>query len=98
MLGVISHYDDAVKSCLEKRLAHDANLAGLVRIEFTIADTGHVTAFGVKSSMMNSPAVDSVERCLTAAVLRWEFPRSQGGGHVVVTYPVIQKSAPPGPG
>jgi hypothetical protein len=39
--------------------------------------------------MNNVPA----EQCIAAAVRRWEFPKPQGGGIVVVTYPFVLKSA-----
>ena len=40
----------------------------------------------VQSSTVNSP---SVEQCIAGAVRRWEFPKPQGGGIVIVTYPFV---------
>jgi hypothetical protein len=39
---------------------------------------------------MNNP---NVEQCIAQAVRRWEFPKPQGGGIVIVSYPFVLKSA-----
>jgi len=79
-----------VKFCYERELVKSPNLMGRVMVQFTISAQGSVLASLVQSSTMNNvPA----EQCIAAAVRRWEFPKPQGGGIVVVTYPFVLKSA-----
>jgi len=59
-------------------------------VQFTIAGLGNVIASMVQASTVNSPPV---EQCIAQAVRRWEFPKPQGGGIVVVTYPFVLKAA-----
>jgi hypothetical protein len=59
-------------------------------VQFTIAGTGQVIASMVQSSTLNNGAV---EQCIAQAVRRWEFPKPQGGGIVVVTYPFVLKAS-----
>jgi TonB family protein len=87
---IIRRHINEVKFCYEKELTRQANLMGRVMIQFTIAGTGNVIASIVQSSTMNSPPV---EQCIAAAVRRWEFPKPQGGGIVVVTYPFVLKAS-----
>ena len=54
------------------------------------AGTGQVVASLVQSSTLNSMPV---EQCIAQAVRRWEFPKPQGGGIVVVTYPFVLKAS-----
>ena len=58
--------------------------------QFTISGTGQVLASVVQSSTMNNP---TVEQCVAQAVRRWEFPKPEGGGIVIVSYPFVLKAA-----
>ena len=79
-----------MKFCYERELVKSPNLMGRVMVQFTISAQGSVLDSHVQSSTMNNvPA----EQCIAAAVRRWEFPKPQGGGIVVVTYPFVLKSA-----
>ena len=71
-------------------MVRNAGLVGRVMIQFTIAGTGQVIASMVQSSTLNS---QPVEQCIAQAVRRWEFPKPQGGGIVVVTYPFVLKAS-----
>ena len=79
-----------MKFCYEKELARAPDLYGRVIVQFTIAGTGAVVASIVQSSTMNNA---TVEQCIAGAVKRWEFPKPQGGGIVIVSYPFILKAA-----
>ncbi len=87
---IIRRHINEVKFCYEKELTKNPNLVGRVMIQFTIAGTGQVIASIVQSSTMNNPPA---EQCIAGAVRRWEFPKPNGGGIVVVTYPFVMKAA-----
>lgn len=87
---VIRRHINEVKFCYEKELTKNPDLYGRVMVQFTIAGTGAVVASVVQQSTMNNPPVDE---CIAGAVRRWEFPKPQGGGIVVVSYPFVLKSA-----
>jgi outer membrane biosynthesis protein TonB len=87
---VIRRHINEVKFCYEKELTKNPDLYGRVMVQFTIAGTGAVVASVVQQSTMNNPSVDE---CIAGSVRRWEFPKPQGGGIVVVSYPFVLKSA-----
>ena len=87
---IIRRHINEVKFCYEKDLASKPDLFGRVIIQFTISGSGQVVASVVQQSTMNSP---STEQCIAAAVRRWEFPKPQGGGIVIVSYPFVLKAA-----
>ncbi len=87
---IIRRHINEVKFCYEKELTKNQNLYGRVIIQFTIAGTGQVVASLVQQSTMNNPPV---EQCIAGALRRWEFPKPNGGGIVIVSYPFVLKSA-----
>jgi FHA domain-containing protein len=87
---VIRRHINEVKYCYEKELTANPDLTGRVSIQFTISGTGQVVASVVQSSDMKNP---SVEQCIAQAVRRWLFPKPEGGGIVIVTYPFLLKAA-----
>jgi hypothetical protein len=89
---VIRHHLNEVKFCYEKELMKNQELYGRVVTEFTIAGNGTVLASVVQSSTLANPPV---EQCIAGAVRRWGFPKPEGGGIVVVSYPFMLKSASP---
>ena len=86
---VIGGKINEVKWCYEKELRTHPDLAGRVFVQFTIEADGHVSSSVVQSSTMND---QPAEQCIAAAVHRWEFPKPEGGGKVVVSYPFVLKS------
>jgi len=87
---IIRRHINEVKFCYEKELMKKADLFGRVMIQFTISGTGQVVASVVQNSTVNNPGV---EQCIAGAVRRWEFPKPQGGGIVIVSYPFVLKAA-----
>jgi TonB family protein len=87
---IIRRHLNEVRFCYEKELMHKQDLYGRVMIQFTISGTGQVVASVVQNSTMNNP---NVEQCIAQAVRRWEFPKPQGGGIVIVSYPFVLKAA-----
>jgi hypothetical protein len=87
---IIRRHLNEVKFCYEKELLKKSDLYGRIMIQFTIAGTGSVVASVVQNSTMNN---SEVEQCIAGAVRRWEFPKPQGGGIVIVSYPFVLKAA-----
>ena len=87
---IIRRHMNEVKFCYEQELMKKPDLYGRVMIQFTIAASGPVVASVVQNSTMSNP---SVEQCIAQAVRRWEFPKPQGGGIVIVSYPFVLKPA-----
>ena len=87
---IIRRHLNEVKFCYERELMKKSDLYGRIMIQFTISGTGQVVASVVQNSTMNNP---EVEQCIAGAVRRWEFPKPQGGGIVIVSYPFVLKAA-----
>ena len=84
------HLND-VKLCYEQAMLRVPDLAGRIMVQFVITPTGDVNQADAQDSTM---ADQLVEDCITAAVKRWQFPKPDGGGIVIVSYPFVLKSAP----
>ncbi|MBW2734392.1 MAG: TonB family protein [Deltaproteobacteria bacterium] len=78
------------KYCYTRSLQQNAKLQGRVVVKFIIAGTGQVTLSKVQRSTMGHA---STEQCLAQAMRRITFPKPQGGGIVVVSYPFVFRSA-----
>lgn len=90
---VIRAHLGQVRSCYEKSLLHQPTLAGKLVVRFVIDAEGAVTeAADVSTPAFPEPEVPD---CITARVKTWRFPKPQGGGVVVVTYPFIFEPAAP---
>lgn len=86
--GVVRRHWNELKSCYEKELNKDPNLAGKVAMSFVIGSTGDVSEARVaETSLNNAPA----EACMVQNALRWKFPVPRDG-RVEVTYPFIFQS------
>ncbi|ATB37138.1 hypothetical protein CYFUS_002559 [Cystobacter fuscus] len=87
---VIQRNRGQIRFCYESLLNRFPKLGGKVAIRFTIATEGNV----VTSSVAQSTAGNSeLEQCVSGRVRSWTFPKPQGGGSVVVTYPFIFKAS-----
>jgi pSer/pThr/pTyr-binding forkhead associated (FHA) protein len=81
---VIRKHRREISFCYEQQLQKNKNLAGRIKVKFTISGTGDVIAAMVRSSTLKNRAV---ENCVTSKIRRWVFPEPKGGGIVVVNYP-----------
>jgi len=81
---VVRAHINEVRHCYNQGLVRDPNLRGRVAIQFSIGGLGTVLAASVQESSITDPEVG---RCIAQAVRRWKFPRPEGGGAVLVTYP-----------
>ena len=59
---------------------------GRVAVQFTIGGTGKVPSAVVQETTMKDAGVGN---CIAQAVRRWTFPKPEGGGSVIVTYPFV---------
>jgi TonB family protein len=83
---IIRRHINEVKYCYEQELTQRPDLGGRILVRFTIAASGQVIA----SDLQNSTVGDArVERCIVAAVHRWEFPKPLDGGLLQVSYPFV---------
>jgi TonB family protein len=87
---VIRSHIKEVKFCYEQELLRKPDLYGRVTIQFTITPMGSVSSSAVQGSTMGN---SKVEQCIARAVQRWEFPKPQGGGIVIVAYPFVLKAS-----
>ncbi|MBW1880044.1 MAG: energy transducer TonB, partial [Deltaproteobacteria bacterium] len=83
---VIRSHVSGIRACYERVLADIPGLEGRVVIRFVIGADGNVTAAAVEESTLNNSAV---EACVVAQFRRMKFPEPEGGGVVVVNYPLV---------
>ena len=83
---IIRRHINEVRFCYEQALSIQAKLGGRILVKFMIASNGQVLSSVVESSTLGNARV---EGCTAQAVRRWEFPRPEGGGLVMVTYPFV---------
>lgn len=86
---VVRAHINEVRGCYNQGLVRDPNLKGRVSVQFTIGPTGNVPVAVVQESSIKD---NSVAQCIAKAVKRWKFPKPDGGGNVVVTYPFVLES------
>ncbi|MEZ4453857.1 MAG: AgmX/PglI C-terminal domain-containing protein [Nannocystaceae bacterium] len=86
---IVRAHINEVRHCYNQALVHDPLLRGRVAIQFSIGAGGDVLAANPSESSVKDPTVG---RCIAQAVRRWKFPKPQGGGSVIVTYPFVLES------
>ena len=87
---VIKQHLAQIRYCYEKELVRAPGLFGKVGTQFTIAANGLVQAASVTETTLKN---SEVERCITAKIRTWKFPKPKGGGVVIVKYPFIFKTS-----
>jgi TonB family protein len=89
---LIARHRNEVRACYETALQKDHALSGRVELQLTIAPSGRVTAADIGKSDLGG----DVGACIAHAARRWEFPRAEGGGGTIITYPYrFTPAAPP---
>jgi TonB family protein len=81
---IVRTHLNEIRYCYEQSLIRRPSLTGRVVVQFTIAPTGRVIASVLQSSTIAEPALNS---CVVQATRRWEYPRPDGGGLAIVSYP-----------
>ena len=83
---IVRAHINEVRYCYNQALARDPNAKGRVAVQFTIGGTGKVPSAVVQETTMKDAGVGN---CIAQAVRRWTFPKPEGGGSVIVTYPFV---------
>jgi TonB family protein len=83
---IIRRHINEVRFCYEKELAAHRDLGGRMVVQFNIAPTGQVLSSVLQSSTLGNVRVES---CTVQAVHRWDFPKPNGGGMTMVSYPFV---------
>jgi TonB family protein len=79
------------KRCYEVQLKTKPKLEGTIIPRFTIGDRGTVTDASIASTSMNDP---EVEACVLSVVRELQFPPTQRGRTMVISYPLKFGSEP----
>ena len=83
---IVRAHHNEVRHCYNQGLIGDPGLAGRVVIQFVIDALGQVAVAMVEKSELPD---ETVGQCITKAVKRWRFPKTEGGKPVVVHYPFV---------
>ncbi len=73
-----------IRYCYQVALQHEPDLAGSLVVAFTIAGDGSVSRAAIKRDGLGS---DAVAQCVVHKFQHMQFPRPNGGGLVMVSYP-----------
>lgn len=84
--GVIRGHLGEVKACYDTVWTTHPDAQGRMMVRLGIAPSGSVETSCLVSSSLND---SSVELCVVDDLLRWTFPRPDGGGWVIVSYPFV---------
>jgi hypothetical protein len=79
---VVRRHINQVRYCYEVALRQTPGLEGEVRVSFTIAADGSVSAANVTGNTVGSP---DLAACIASRPRTWLFPHPEGGGTVVVS-------------
>lgn len=82
---VVEAHLPETRQCYEAVLASDADASGVMAFDFTIGTDGEVT----EALLLSGDFGDAtMQTCMRETILRWKFPRPDGGP-VVVSYPFL---------
>ena len=91
---IVRAHINEVRYCYNQALARDPNARGRVAIQFRIDGKGKVPSAVVQETTMRDAGVGN---CMAQAARRWTFPKPEGGGDVIVTYPFVLEADGTGP-
>jgi hypothetical protein len=83
---IIRSHVPEVRACYNALLATHPDAAGKVMIKFGITASGSVATSCLVSSELHD---QSVEGCIVDLPFSWTFPKPDGGGWVLVSYPFV---------
>jgi len=84
--AVVSRNLYQVRYCYQRELTKSPELSGKIVVKFVVARDGTVSSATTKSTTMHNEAV---EDCINARFMRMSFPKPEGGGIVIVSYPIV---------
>lgn len=83
--SVVKRRTGAVKACYERQLKRNNKLAGAVKVQFTIEQSGRVERASVTE---NSTGDAELGTCIANQIRTWRF-RQPDGGSITVAYPFV---------
>lgn len=86
---VIRRRLEPIKTCYEIQVKLDKNLAGRIKVGFTIDPTGNVSSAEV---LQNTLSKREVGQCVTTVIKEWKFPAPRNDAKVIVKYPFVFSS------
>lgn len=84
--AMIRTRQSAIRACYERELRNDPTLAGRIKVQLTIQESGSVT--GVRA-IENTMGNDAVAECVTRVVGGFRFNPGPDGGSVTYAFPFI---------
>jgi hypothetical protein len=84
--ATIAKYLNQVRRCYETELKNKPDLQGLVEMSFEINATGKLNFSKVSKTTLENA---TVENCISAKMMDWQFPQPKGGVNVAVKYPFM---------
>jgi len=88
---VVRRHLNEIKDVYQRQLKRNPNIFnGRHNIKFTIGPTGHVLRASVSGPAASAP---QFAQGLARVVRRWRFPVPRGGGTVIVSYPLMFRTA-----
>lgn len=93
---VIQSHADEIRACYEAALEEDAGLNGKVVLKWVIRADGSVASPIVEASSTTLRS-DKLLECMLSRVKGWTFPKPEGGGIAVITYPWILRASAAAP-
>lgn len=85
---VVRQHTSQIKACYERVLQKDPAARGQLRVQFTIGDTGAVTAVAVE----RASGIVELDQCVAGVFVKLQFPPPTGG-FVSVRYPFVFASS-----
>ena len=80
---------DAFRLCFERGRSEDSSFAGRILVQIKILRSGAVSDARVVTTTLGSSAV---ETCVVQSFMQIQFPPREGGGVVVVNYPIAYRA------
>ena len=84
-------HSNAIRGAYERRLIQNPTLAGRITVQIVISPSGTVANASVQSSTLDHPGL---EQDILNVFRRIRFPTAEGGGVVIVNYPLVFQPSP----
>lgn len=83
---VFSANKGRIQGCYDQGLKEDPDISGRVLLKVVIGNTGAVSKSEVKETTLNHA---DTEACMVEVAKSLQFPKPEGGGIVIVSYPFV---------
>lgn len=86
---VIHAHISEIRYCYESSMIRNENTEGKLILDFTIGGSGAVKTAAIKESSLGDARLDD---CILRRLMKWGFPKPNGGVDVAVSYPFLFKA------